>query len=160
MTGETHKKTGLILSTIAGLFSFALTLFSFALSFLYPNLASVLGAYIIILQGLTFVGGILILIGVAITFLNIKIGKFFILISGIVSGGNVLAIVGAVLLTKKKGTETKGVYKSTFPFICDSCGEFSHTFTEYCENCGAKDSLREAKSRDYEEKRVKHSSDT
>lgn len=151
MTGETHKKTGLILSTIGGLFSFAL-------SFLYPNLASVLGVYIIILQGFTFVGGILILIGVAITFLNIKIGKFFILISGIVSGGNVLAIVGAVLLTKKKGT--KGVYKSTFPFICDSCGEFSHTFAEYCENCGTKGSLREATSRDYEEKRVKHSSDT
>jgi len=43
-------------------------------------------------------------------------------------------------------------YKDTFPYICNSCGEFAHTLTEYCEKCGTKDSLREANNNDYKEK--------
>ncbi|MFX1391861.1 MAG: hypothetical protein ACFE9Z_17490 [Promethearchaeota archaeon] len=150
MTEETHKKTGFILSIIGGLASIALT---FGLRFVYPEIASLLGNAFVIVQMFTLVGGILILIGVSIAFLNIKVGKIFILISGIIAGGNVLAIGGAVLLTKKV-TTTKAIYKSTFPFICDSCKQFTHTFAEYCENCGAKDSLREATPKDYEKERV------
>ncbi|MFX0080663.1 MAG: hypothetical protein ACFE94_02820 [Candidatus Hodarchaeota archaeon] len=40
------------------------------------------------------------------------------------------------------------IFKKTFKFICDKCGEFAHTETEYCESCGEK-SLRKATKDDY-----------
>jgi len=49
---------------------------------------------------------------------------------------------------------TLGDFKKSFPYICNSCGEFTHTFAEYCEKCGTKGSLREAKNIDYEKKRM------
>lgn len=41
------------------------------------------------------------------------------------------------------------LFKKTYPYVCDSCGEFTHTLTEYCEKCGEKDSLRKATKQDY-----------
>lgn len=38
----------------------------------------------------------------------------------------------------------------TFPYICDNCRKRTYTFQEYCENCGAKDTIREAITNDYE----------
>jgi hypothetical protein len=40
------------------------------------------------------------------------------------------------------------LFKKTFKFICDDCGEFTHTETEYCEKCGA-NALRKATGDDY-----------
>lgn len=43
------------------------------------------------------------------------------------------------------------LFKKTYPYVCDSCGEFTHTLTEYCEKCGEKNSLRKATKKDYKE---------
>ncbi|MFX1310130.1 MAG: hypothetical protein ACFE9M_08700 [Promethearchaeota archaeon] len=40
------------------------------------------------------------------------------------------------------------LFKKTFPFICDKCGEFSHTEMAFCDKCGA-ESLRKATKEDY-----------
>ncbi|MFX1364271.1 MAG: hypothetical protein ACFFCE_03755 [Promethearchaeota archaeon] len=40
------------------------------------------------------------------------------------------------------------LFKKTFPFICDKCGEFAHTNHEYCDKCGA-EGLRKANKEDY-----------
>lgn len=42
----------------------------------------------------------------------------------------------------------KKIFKKTFKFVCDECGEFAHTETEYCEKCGVK-ALRKATNEDY-----------
>ncbi|MFX0028906.1 MAG: hypothetical protein ACFE8B_06840 [Candidatus Hermodarchaeota archaeon] len=41
------------------------------------------------------------------------------------------------------------LFKKTYPFICDKCGEFAHTEQEYCDKCGASNSLRKAEKADY-----------
>jgi len=46
--------------------------------------------------------------------------------------------------------EKKTAYMKTFPYICDKCKKLSYTFREYCENCGAKDTIRDATTKDYE----------
>ncbi|MFX1302615.1 MAG: hypothetical protein ACFFBV_00615 [Promethearchaeota archaeon] len=40
------------------------------------------------------------------------------------------------------------IFKKTFKFICDECGEFTHTETEYCEKCGVQ-AIRKATNEDY-----------
>ena len=40
------------------------------------------------------------------------------------------------------------LFKKTFLFICDKCGEFTHTKHEFCGKCGA-EALRKAKKEDY-----------
>lgn len=47
-----------------------------------------------------------------------------------------------------KIVDTK-LFKKTYPFICDKCGEFAHTDQEYCDKCGASNSLRKAEKADY-----------
>ncbi|MFX0030494.1 MAG: hypothetical protein ACFE8B_14885, partial [Candidatus Hermodarchaeota archaeon] len=114
--------------------------------FVYPELASFSGDLFAIIQGFAIIGGIITLIGTAIVSFNVKVGKYLILVSGIVAGGNLLTIFGAILLTKKFTTQKQ----ERLPYICASCGEFSHTFAKYCENCGTKGSLRKAMKSDYE----------
>ncbi|MFX1419600.1 MAG: hypothetical protein ACFE9N_11830 [Promethearchaeota archaeon] len=147
------KKAGFVLSIIGGLSSIGI---SFLLVDLFPNLASALGEYFIIIQAITIIGGIITLIGTAIALFKIKVGKIIILISGIVAGGNIITIIGAILLSKlpKQAIDS---YNKTFPYICNSCREFSYTFSEYCENCGAKGSIRKATERDYEARRYQKS---
>jgi len=41
------------------------------------------------------------------------------------------------------------LFKKTYRYVCNSCGEFSHTLADYCEKCGGKDSLRKAIKEDY-----------
>ncbi|MBY8989817.1 MAG: hypothetical protein KGD58_03605 [Candidatus Lokiarchaeota archaeon] len=41
------------------------------------------------------------------------------------------------------------LFKRTYPYICNKCGEFAHTKQEYCDKCGAADSLRKAEKVDY-----------
>ncbi|HEA70619.1 MAG TPA: hypothetical protein ENH98_01700 [archaeon] len=52
----------------------------------------------------------------------------------------------------KKNMDTK-LFKKTYPFICNDCGEFSHTKHEYCDKCGKEDSLRKARKIDYKNHR-------
>ena len=40
------------------------------------------------------------------------------------------------------------LFKKTFKFVCNECGEFGHTQTEYCEKCGAM-AMRKATNEDY-----------
>lgn len=40
------------------------------------------------------------------------------------------------------------IFKKTFLFVCDECGEFAPAKLEYCENCGEK-ALRKATNEDY-----------
>ncbi|MFW9900043.1 MAG: hypothetical protein ACFFDY_02000 [Candidatus Thorarchaeota archaeon] len=40
------------------------------------------------------------------------------------------------------------LFKRTYPFICDKCGEFAHTNHEFCGSCGER-ALRKAKREDY-----------
>ena len=40
------------------------------------------------------------------------------------------------------------LFKKTFPFICNDCGEFNHTAQEFCDKCGTK-GLRKATKQDY-----------
>jgi len=40
------------------------------------------------------------------------------------------------------------LFKRTFPYVCGSCGEFSHTEMQFCDKCGA-ESLRKATKTDY-----------
>ena len=40
------------------------------------------------------------------------------------------------------------LFKRTFPFICNDCGEFAHTAHEFCGKCGA-EGLRKATKADY-----------
>ena len=42
------------------------------------------------------------------------------------------------------------IFRTTFPYICNNCGEFSSLQREYCEVCGKKDSLRKIEIGDYE----------
>ena len=49
------------------------------------------------------------------------------------------------------------LFKKTYQYVCDSCGEFTHTLTEFCEKCGEK-SLRKAKKDDY--KKLNHPKQT
>ncbi len=46
----------------------------------------------------------------------------------------------------------KKLFKQTYKFICEECGEFSHTDREYCEQCGSQNAIRSAKNKDYKEK--------
>ncbi|MHA1885171.1 MAG: hypothetical protein ACW96S_08985 [Promethearchaeota archaeon] len=41
------------------------------------------------------------------------------------------------------------LFKKTYPFICNSCGEFAHTEYEFCDKCGVENSLRKANKKDY-----------
>ena len=41
------------------------------------------------------------------------------------------------------------LYKKTYPYICSSCGKFTHTEREYCESCGTKNTIIKAKKQDY-----------
>jgi len=41
------------------------------------------------------------------------------------------------------------LFKRTYPYICNKCGEFAHTKQEYCDKCGATDSLTKAEKVDY-----------
>ncbi len=43
-------------------------------------------------------------------------------------------------------------FKKAYPFICNSCGDFSYNSAEYCGYCGTKGSLREAKIIDYKKR--------
>ena len=45
-------------------------------------------------------------------------------------------------------------YRKVYPFLCSSCGSFSHTFREYCESCGAQNTVSEAKKEDYKNLKV------
>ena len=143
MTSYDYNKTGLILSILGGLLSITL---GFSLAAIYPDFASRVKDLFIIIQGFAIIGGYITLIGTAIVSFNVKVGKYLILLSGIVAGGNLLTIFGAIQLTKKFTTQKQ----ERLPYICASCGEFSHTFAEYCENCGTKGSLRKAMKSDYE----------
>jgi rRNA maturation endonuclease Nob1 len=40
------------------------------------------------------------------------------------------------------------LFKRTFPFVCNDCGEFAHTEHAFCDKCGAQ-ALRKAKKEDY-----------
>ena len=40
------------------------------------------------------------------------------------------------------------LFKKTFLFICNDCGEFAHTVYEFCDKCGA-EGLRKATKEDY-----------
>ncbi|MFX1303700.1 MAG: hypothetical protein ACFFBV_00925 [Promethearchaeota archaeon] len=44
------------------------------------------------------------------------------------------------------------LFKKTFPYICDKCGEFTHTLQNYCDKCGA-EALRKAKKGDYKKQK-------
>ncbi|MFW9942209.1 MAG: hypothetical protein ACFFFT_14315 [Candidatus Thorarchaeota archaeon] len=41
------------------------------------------------------------------------------------------------------------LFKKTYPFVCDKCGEFAHTKYDFCDKCGAEDTLRKALKEDY-----------
>ena len=43
----------------------------------------------------------------------------------------------------------KKLFRKTYPYICNECGEFAHTLNEYCEKCGTANSLRPADKDDY-----------
>ena len=43
------------------------------------------------------------------------------------------------------------LFKKTFPYICNECGEFAHTQHKYCDKCGA-EALRKALKEDYEKR--------
>ena len=54
---------------------------------------------------------------------------------------------------KAKKSETildRKLFKKTYPYICNKCGEFAHTKHDYCDKCGAKDSLRKTEKQDYD----------
>ncbi|MFX0006423.1 MAG: hypothetical protein ACFFA7_02255 [Promethearchaeota archaeon] len=40
------------------------------------------------------------------------------------------------------------LFKKTFPYICEDCGEFAHTLHKFCDKCGA-NALRKASNKDY-----------
>ncbi|NVM36112.1 MAG: hypothetical protein HWN81_10990 [Candidatus Lokiarchaeota archaeon] len=40
------------------------------------------------------------------------------------------------------------LFKKTFRFVCNDCGEFSHTEYEFCDKCGATH-LRKATKEDF-----------
>jgi len=40
------------------------------------------------------------------------------------------------------------LFKKTFLFICNDCGEFMHTKHQFCDKCGA-EALRKANKEDY-----------
>lgn len=46
------------------------------------------------------------------------------------------------------------LFKKTYPFICGSCGEFTHTKHEFCDKCGEKNSLRKAEKKDYKNRQT------
>jgi rRNA maturation protein Nop10 len=46
-------------------------------------------------------------------------------------------------------------FKKAFPYICESCREFTHSFVEYCEHCGKRGVVRKANEFDYEENSFK-----
>ncbi|MHA2007065.1 MAG: hypothetical protein ACXABO_05710 [Promethearchaeota archaeon] len=41
------------------------------------------------------------------------------------------------------------LFRRTYPFICEKCGEFAHTQHEFCDKCGTENSLRKAGKVDY-----------
>jgi len=90
--------SGFIASIIGGLLSIGI---SFLLPEIFPNLASGLREFFIIIQGFTIIGGIITLIGTALVTFYPRIGKNIILISGIVAGGNIITIIGAISISKK-----------------------------------------------------------
>ena len=57
------------------------------------------------------------------------------------------------IIKSEKLVDSK-LFKRTYPYICDKCGEFAHTQHEYCDKCGAENSLRNAEKEDYK-KRLK-----
>jgi len=43
------------------------------------------------------------------------------------------------------------LFKKTYPYVCDKCGEFAHTMYDFCDKCGASDTLRKADKEDYKD---------
>jgi len=41
------------------------------------------------------------------------------------------------------------LFKKTYPYVCSSCGKFTHTESEYCESCGKKNVIVKATKEDF-----------
>ena len=46
------------------------------------------------------------------------------------------------------------LYKKTYPYICSSCGKFTHTLRDYCESCGKQGAIVDAKKEDYKKANI------
>lgn len=96
---------GLILSIIGGLISFSLGIWIVEI---IPEL-SLLGGFMVILQGILLTGGIITFVGAAVVFFKIKIGKIIIWIGGILGGINYLIIMGASIIIPDMSKYNKGI---------------------------------------------------
>lgn len=96
---------GLILSIIGGLISFSLGIWIVEI---IPEL-SLLGEFMVILQGILLTGGIITFVGAAVVFFKIKIGKIIIWIGGILGGINYLIIMGASIIIPDMSKYNKGI---------------------------------------------------
>jgi hypothetical protein len=95
------KKTGLILALIAGVLT---CLMSPAFPILFPNLSSIGPEFVITLQIVTLIGGIITIIGGLLSLKTAVISGILIIIGGIVGGGNVLSFVAAGLIFRDRKT--------------------------------------------------------
>jgi len=96
---------GLILSIIGGLISFSLGIWIVEI---IPEL-SLLGGFMVILQGILLTVGIITFVGAAVVFFKIKIGKIIIWIGGILGGINYLIIMGASIIIPDMSKYNKGI---------------------------------------------------
>ena len=89
---------GLIASLIGGLASI---LIGFSIPFVYPEIEYYMEDFIIILQTIIIIGGIVNIIGSLVVFFKPKLGVIIIFIGGIVAGINIITLFGASSISKK-----------------------------------------------------------